>query len=145
MNTRSLTLLTFALVLVLLALGLASCALPTEEPAAPEPAEEVAPEPAEEVAAEPTEPPETTDVPADLPVRGGTLRTEYNWIPYVEDPAADGVGTGQVGLSIAEALVWVGDDGVPQPQLVKSWEANEDATEWILHLQEGVTFFAEET
>ena len=27
------------------------------------------------------------------PVRGGTLRTEYNWIPYVEDPAADGVGT----------------------------------------------------
>ena len=31
------------------------------------------------------------------PVRGGTLRTEYNWIPYVEDPAADGVGTGAVG------------------------------------------------
>jgi peptide/nickel transport system substrate-binding protein len=150
MKTRSLTLLTFALVLVLLALGLAGCALPTEEPAAPEPTEEVAepepteevaePEPTEEVAAEPTEPPETTDVPADFPVRGGTIRTEYNWIPYVEDPAADGVGTGLVGLSIAESLVWVGEDGVPQPQLVKSWEASEDATEWTLHLQEGVTF-----
>ena len=82
-----------------------------------------------------------TEAPsAGLPMRGGTLRTEYNWIPYVSDPATDGVGTGQVGLSIAESLVWVGEDGVPQPQLVKSWEANEEATEWTLHLQEGVRF-----
>lgn len=77
---------------------------------------------------------------ADAPVRGGTLRTEYNWIPYVEDPAADGVGTGYVGLSIAESLIWVGEDGVPQPRLVKSWESNDDTTEWTLHLQEGVKF-----
>jgi len=77
---------------------------------------------------------------ADDPVRGGTLRTEYNWIPYVEDPAADGVGTGYVGLAVAESLIWVGEDGVPQPQLVKSWEASDDTTEWTLHLQEGVTF-----
>ena len=74
------------------------------------------------------------------PVRGGTLRTEYNWIPYVEDPAIDGVGTGQVGLAIAESLVWVGADGAPRPQLVKEWEFNEDATEWTFYLQEGVTF-----
>jgi peptide/nickel transport system substrate-binding protein len=164
MKTKLLTPLTFALVLVLLVLGSASCAPTTEEPAAPEPTEEVAPEPTEEVAPEPTEEvapepteevapepteevapepteaPEPTQVPADFPVRGGTLRTEYNWIPYVEDPAADGVGTGLVGLSIAESLVWVGEDGIPQPQLVKSWEFNEDATEWTLHLQEGVTF-----
>ena len=69
---------------------------------------------------------------ADDPVRGGTLRTEYNWIPYVEDPAADGVGTGYVGLAIAESLIWVGEDGVPQPQLIKSWEASDDTTEWTL-------------
>ncbi|MEE8391150.1 MAG: ABC transporter substrate-binding protein [Anaerolineae bacterium] len=130
MKTKILTLLTFALVLVLLVPGLASCAPATEEPAAPESTEEVAPEPTEE----------PTDLPADGPVRGGTIRTEYNWIPYVEDPAADGVGTGLVGLSIAESLIWVGEDGVPQPQLVKSWEASEDAMEWTLHLQEGVTF-----
>ena len=77
---------------------------------------------------------------SDSPVRGGTLRTEYNWIPYVKDPAADGVGTGLVGLAIAEPLVWVGEDGVPQPQLAKSWEASEDAKEWTLHLQKGVKF-----
>ncbi len=75
-----------------------------------------------------------------VPVRGGTLRTEYNWIPYVKDPAADGVGTGLIGLAIAEPLVWVGEDGVPQPQLAKSWEASADAKEWTLHLQKGVTF-----
>ncbi len=74
------------------------------------------------------------------PVRGGTLRTEYNWIPYVKDPAQDGVGTGLVGLAIAEPLVWVGEDGVPQPQLAKSWEASADAKTWTLHLQKGVKF-----
>jgi peptide/nickel transport system substrate-binding protein len=82
----------------------------------------------------------SADVPAALPVRGGTLRTEYAWMPYVEDPAADGVGTGYVGLSIAEPLVWVAGDGAPRPQLAKSWEANEDATVWTIHLREGVTF-----
>jgi len=76
----------------------------------------------------------------EQPQRGGTIRTEYAWIPYVEDPAADGVGTGYVGLSIAESLVWVGEDGVPRPQLAKSWKANEDATVWTIHLQDGVTF-----
>ena len=126
MKTRFLTIF----ILVLLVLGLASCApAATEEPAV-----------ATEAAPEPTEEPEPTEVPADFPKRGGTLRTEYNWIPYIDDPAADGVGTGQVGLAIAESLVWVGADGVPRPQLVKSWEFNEDATEWIFHLQEGVTF-----
>jgi peptide/nickel transport system substrate-binding protein len=74
------------------------------------------------------------------PQRGGTLRTEYNWMPYVSDPAIDGVGTGTVGLAIAEPLVWVNGAGVPQPNLIKSWEASEDATEWTLYLQEGVTF-----
>jgi len=146
MKTKLMTLLTFTLALVLLVGGLASCAPATEEPAAPEPTKEVAPEPTEEAAP----PPEPVDVcPPGDPVqyvsdgsvdRGGTLRTEYAWMPYVEDPAADGVGTGYVGLSIAEPLVWVGGAGVPQPQLAKSWEANADASVWTIHLQGGVKF-----
>ena len=43
MKARFITLLTFALVLALLAIGLASCAPGTEEPASPETTEEVAP------------------------------------------------------------------------------------------------------
>ena len=101
-------------------LGLTSCSPATEEP----------------VAAEPAAIPESPG----LPVRGGTLRTESNYIPYIDDPAVDGIGTGQTGLSIAESLIWVAEDGVPQPQLIKSWEVSEDAREWILHVQEGVTF-----
>ena len=84
--------------------------------------------------------PQPAALSASLPKRGGTLRTESNFIPYVADPATDGIGTGQVGLLIAEALVWVGEDGVPQPNLVKSWEVSEDAKEWTLHLREGVKF-----
>lgn len=124
MKTKLLTSLTFTLVLILLVLGLTGCAPATDEPAAPAP----------------NATPESGAPAADVPVRGGTLRTESNFIPYIADPAADAVGTGQIGLFIAEALVWVGEDGVPRPQLVKSWEVSEDAKEWTLHLQEGVTF-----
>ena len=57
MKTKLLTLFTFSLVLVLLAIGLASCASTPEETAAPEPTEEVAPpEPEEPAAPEPEEP-----------------------------------------------------------------------------------------
>ena len=116
--------LTLAVALLPIVLGLAGCAPATDE----------------STDLESDTAPERAALPVGGPVRGGTLRTEYNWIPYVADPAKDGIGTGQVGLSIAESLVWVGEDGVPQPKLARSWEANEDATVWTLHLQEGVTF-----
>lgn len=97
MNTKKLIALTFALVLVMLAVGLASCAPSTEEPAAPvateevaepEPTEEVAePEPTEEVAEpEPTEeeaePEPEPEMPAEGPKRGGTLRTGQNMVQH---------------------------------------------------------------
>ena len=146
MKTKILTLLTSALVLVLLMLASGACQ-PTEVVVTEVVVEtvEVAGEVVEvtrvvEVLVTEEPPPEPTPLPPGFIQRGGTYRTEYNWIPYVEDPAADGVGTGLVGLSIAESLVWVNEAGVPQPQLIKSWETSEDLTEWTLHLQEGVTF-----
>ena len=110
---------------------LAACAK-KEEPTATSPPPTKAPEP--------TATPEPTALPPDFPRRGGTLREEYNWMPYVDDPATDGVGTGNCGLNIAESLTWVTRDGVPHPQLVKSWEVSEDSKEWTLHLEQGVTF-----
>jgi peptide/nickel transport system substrate-binding protein len=139
MKTKLFKIISITMILVIFGTALASCAPKTEE-VAPPPTKEVAIEATKEGAPEPTEAPEPTAVPEGFPVRGGTLRTGYNWIPYVSDPAIDGVGTGQVGLAIAEALIWVGENGNPQPNLVKAWEANEDTTEWTLFLQEGVTF-----
>jgi len=136
MKTKLFKFLSITIILVMLGTALASCAPAPEEPAPPE---EVVAEPAEEEEEE-AEPAEEVDAYDGPIVRGGTLRTEYNWIPYVEDPAVDGVGTGTVGLAIAEPLVWVDGGGVPRPNLIKSWEASDDALEWTLYLQEGVTF-----
>lgn len=43
-------------------------------------------------------------------------------------------------LSVWEPLVAIGPDQQPAPKLATHWERNEDATEWIFHLKEGVTF-----
>ncbi len=110
---------------------LASCA-PTPAP------EEASPTPQPPAPSPTPVPPQPTPTP--LVKRGGTLRTEYNWMPYVEDPAIDGVGTGNVGRWIAETLVWADRRGIPHPLLVERWEASEDAKEWTLYLQKGVTF-----
>lgn len=116
---------------------LAACA--REETATlPPPTQPPAPTKAPEPTAAPTATP--TALPPDFPRRGGTFRTEYAWMPYVEDPAADGIGTGNCGLWIAEALIWRDRGGVPHPQLVERWEASEDSKEWTLYLRQGVKF-----
>lgn len=98
----------------------------------------------------PTPTPEATPVPpTPTPVpptpvsevkRGGILRSTYGWIPYMEDPATDGTGTGNVGRNIAETLTWIDDNNVPHPLLCERWEPSEDAKEWTLYLQQGVKF-----
>jgi len=112
---------------------LASCA------PAPEPTSTPVPPTPTAVPPTPTPVPPTA-TPAPVVKRGGILRSTYGWIPYTEDPAADGVGTGNVGRNIAETLLWVDDDNVPHPLLCERWEASEDAKEWTLYLQQGVKF-----
>lgn len=43
-------------------------------------------------------------------------------------------------LKVWEPLITTGEDMTPQGKLAKSWEANEDFTEWTFNLREGVLF-----
>ena len=43
-------------------------------------------------------------------------------------------------LKTWESLVGISDEGEAVPMLATSWEANEEKTEWIFHLKEGVYF-----
>lgn len=43
-------------------------------------------------------------------------------------------------LGVWESLITTDDDGSPAPELAESWESNENCTEWIFHLMDGVTF-----
>ena len=147
MKTKISILLTFALVLVLLVLGLASCAPTTEEPAAPEPTEEVAaPEPTEEVAApepteepaapEPTEPPpEPTEAPEKILVIAAQEQYsetfDISTMVYSDWPTE----------FIYDNLVSVDTnyDLVPGG-LAEGWEVSEDGTVVTFFLKEGVTF-----
>lgn len=72
--------------------------------------------------------------------RGGTLKYPWGNLNYISDPCKDGIGTGQMARNVAETLIQLDPDGNPQPLLCKSWEPRKGTKEWILHLQEGVTF-----
>ncbi len=45
-----------------------------------------------------------------------------------------------VSWQIQVGLTWQNDEGEIVPMLAESWEPNDDGTEWIFHLREGVTF-----
>src|SRR5690606_2157532 len=48
--------------------------------------------------------------------------------------------TGFVGQAVYEPLVLLSNDFELVPALAKSWESNDDATQFTFHLQEGVTW-----
>ena len=124
------------LVLVLalvLALTATQCGAPPPEPTEPPAAEEE----------EATTPPEPTAEPTEQ-------AQEENVFVYAHpttfpdlDPAVSFSNDSAVVSNCYETLTFYnapGSDTVLSPELATSWEPNEDATEWVFKLREGVTF-----
>lgn len=83
--------------------------------------------------------PEPTAAPAG-PKRGGTL-TIATRVQRVDHPARlswiEGVNQWR---QVCEYLTYTGYDNITVPWLLDKWEANEDVTEWTLHLRQDVKF-----
>ncbi|MDD5779277.1 MAG: ABC transporter substrate-binding protein [Candidatus Thermoplasmatota archaeon] len=83
--------------------------------------------------------PQPTAAPAG-PKRGGTL-TIATRVQRVDHPARlswiEGVNQWR---QVCEYLTYTGYDNITVPWLLDKWEANEDVTEWTLHLRKDVKF-----
>ncbi len=112
---------------------LASCA------PAPEPTPTPVPPTSTPVPPTPTPAP-PTPTPTPAVKRGGILRVDWPWMPYLDDPAKDGVGTSEAARCVAETLTRLDENLVLHPLLAERWEVNEDASEWTFYLRRGVTF-----
>ena len=77
---------------------------------------------------------------ADTPAEGGTLRMQMD-IKAQRDPRTwDWTELSNVCRGWLEWLVQFERDGSVTPVLLESWEANDDATEYTLHVRQGVTW-----
>jgi peptide/nickel transport system substrate-binding protein len=103
-------------------------------------------------APEPTEPPVAAEQPTEAPEAAPTeaAEAEPNVFVYAHgttfpdiDPAVSYSNDSVVTSNCYETLTFYnppGSDEVLSPKLATSWETNEDATEWIFYLREGVVF-----
>jgi peptide/nickel transport system substrate-binding protein len=74
------------------------------------------------------------------PAQGGTLRIQM-LCKQMKDPRTyDWSEIANETRGIIEYLVEVQRDGSLRPMLVERWEANDDATEYTLHVRQGVTW-----
>ncbi|RDC73349.1 diguanylate cyclase [Rhodovulum sp. 12E13] len=74
------------------------------------------------------------------PVQGGTLRIQTSVKAMKEPRAYDWSEVGNQSRGFLEYLVEYQRDGSFRGMLLESWEANEDATQYILNVRPGVTW-----
>jgi peptide/nickel transport system substrate-binding protein len=78
---------------------------------------------------------------AGEPVPGGMLRLTLGEEPDQLDPARTiSLTSSEVMDVVYERLVYIDDEGLPQPWLAESWEISEDGTEITFTIREGVKF-----
>ncbi|MEZ5777159.1 MAG: ABC transporter substrate-binding protein [Paracoccaceae bacterium] len=74
------------------------------------------------------------------PKKGGTLRVAMT-VHQPKDPRTfDWTEMGNIARTFLEPLISSNPDGTFRPVLLESWEANDDATEYILHVRKGATW-----
>lgn len=72
--------------------------------------------------------------------RGGTLRIGM-LLQQIDHPARfSWVEAANVARQVGEYLTETGSDNITRPYLLDRWEANDDVTEWTLHLKKGIKF-----
>ena len=124
----------FVLVLAfVLALTATQCGAPTPAPTEPPAVEE----------GEATSPPEPTEEPAEEAVEENVFVYAHPTTFPDLDPAVSFSNDSAVVSNCYETLTFYnepGSDTILSPVLATSWEPNDDATEWVFELREGVTF-----